>query len=108
MKPYVIQNQNGTEYWSNDDGWVDITSATRFGEQEKVTVNLPMFGTWTTLWEVNSIQFARFIAECEACGVFTDEARLEEVAESMDLDIDEVFELVSRAQESWDDYKASI
>jgi len=67
-----------------------------------------MYGRWTTLWEVNSIQFARFIAECEACGVFTDEARLEEVAESMDLDIDEVFELVSRAQESWDDYKASI
>ena len=102
IMPYVIQNEKGTEYWSNDDGWVDIKSATPFSEQEKLTLNLPIGGKWTTLWEVNSIQFARFIAECEACGIFNDELRLEEVADSMDLDIDEVFEIISRAQ---GDYK---
>lgn len=105
---YVIANEKGTEFWSNDDGWVDIASASRFSKQDTELLNLPVGGHWVTLWEVNALQFARFIAECEACGVFNDETRLQQVAEEMDLDTDEVFELVSRAQKFWDAYKASL
>ena len=111
MNPYIIGNVNTekkTEFWSNEDGWADLASATRFTEKEKETLRLPMDGSWLTLWEVNSIQFARFIAECEAGGVFSDKDRMEQVAGEMDLSLDEVYELVSRAQTEWDDFKAIL
>lgn len=108
MNPYIIGNVNQTEFWSNEDGWADLASATRFTEKEKETLRLPMDGSWLTLWEVNSIQFARFIAECEAGGVFSDKDRMEQVAGEMDLSLDEVYELVSRAQTEWDDFKAIL
>lgn len=102
MKSFVIKNERGTEFWSNDDGWVDIGSATRFTQEETRTLNLSMGGSWVTLWDVDALQFSRFIAECEACGVFADEDLMSQVGESMDLEIDEIYEIVNRAQESWD------
>lgn len=105
---YVIANEKNTEYWNNDNGWVDISSATLFNEEDTEVLNLPVGGHWVTLWEVNSLQFARFIAECEAVGVFSDESIMEQVAEEMDLDTDEVFQLVSRAQEYFDTWKKGI
>lgn len=36
-------------YWSNDDGWVDLGSATRFSSEEKKKLNLPVGGKW---WEL--------------------------------------------------------
>jgi hypothetical protein len=108
MKPFVIKNECGTEFWSNDNGWTDIGSATHFTQDETRSLNLPTGGTWVTLWEVNCLQFTRFIAECEACGVFNDEDRLAQVAESMDIEINDVYELVSRAQEFWDNYKDKL
>jgi hypothetical protein len=105
---YVIANEKNTEYWSNEDGWVDISSATRFSKADTKVFHLPTDGHWVTFWEVNSLQFARFIAECEAAGVFCDSERMLLVADSMDLDTDEVFEIVSRAQKFWDDYKATM
>lgn len=108
MKPYVITNLKGTEFWSNEFGWTDISESTKFFEEETKTLNLPMEGKWMTLWEVNSLQFARFIAECEACGIFTDEDRLLQVCDSMDLELDEVYEIVGRAQTFWDNFKDSI
>lgn len=33
-------------YWSNEDGWVDVNSATRFDHAEIVKVNLPFLGAW--------------------------------------------------------------
>lgn len=108
MKPYVIRNESGTEFWSNEDGWVDLASATKFTPDEYKSLNLPIGGTWITLWEINAVQFARFIAECEACGVFSDEVRMEEVAESMDLELDEVYEIISNAQDDFSEMCKSI
>jgi hypothetical protein len=33
-------------YWSNDDGWVDLGSATRFSSEEKKKLDLPIGGKW--------------------------------------------------------------
>lgn len=107
MSPFVIINSR-QEFWSNQIGWTDITEATKFTLEETTTFNLPTGGKFISLWEVNGIQFSRFIAECEACGVFTDEDRMMQVADEMDLDLDEVFEIVSRAQEVFDNFKATI
>ena len=41
---YVITN--GTDYWSNDQGWVDRASATEFSVLETRTLNLPQDGVW--------------------------------------------------------------
>lgn len=108
MRPFVVKNKEAEEYWSNIHGWTDISEATRFTENEAKEYNLPTDGEWVSLWEVNSIQFARFIAECEACGVFSDEHKLVQVSDEMDLSLEEVYSIVSRAQESWDAYKAAI
>ena len=61
-------------------------------------------------WEDNSIQFPRLIAEAEAAGIWSDAcdmhgagtSALEDMAASMDLDVSEVFELISRAQKEWE------
>jgi hypothetical protein len=108
MKPYVICNDRNTEYWSNDLGWVGIDDATRFSAADITRLSLPIGGRWITLWEIDTLQFARFIAECEACYVFADTDRLNQVADSMDLDIDEVCELIDRATQQWDKYKTRL
>lgn len=62
-------------------------------------------------WNNNAIQFPRFIAELEATGaldfVMNDCRRVVDLmAESMDLDPSEVYELVDRAQIEWDNIKS--
>lgn len=56
------------------------------------------------LWQDNSIQFPRLIAELEACGAFTPQV-LRDLAESMDLSQTELSELVTRAQAVWESKK---
>jgi len=36
-------------YWSNEFGWVDLESATRFTEDETKRLNLPTGGEWKKL-----------------------------------------------------------
>lgn len=62
-------------------------------------------------WENNAIQFPRFIAELEATGaldfVMHDCRRVVDLmADSMDLDPSEVYELAKRASIEWDQIKA--
>jgi hypothetical protein len=62
-------------------------------------------------WNNNSIQFPRLISEIEATGaldfVTHDCMRVVDiVAESMDLDPSEVYELVERASIEWDRIKS--
>ena len=60
-------------------------------------------------WEDDSIQFPRLIAEALAAGVWdntSDDFRL--MCASMDLEVSEVFELISRAQKKWDHIKSQI
>lgn len=45
---YVIKNSM-EEFWSKEDGWVDIDSATHFTKDETQTLNLPIGGNWVAL-----------------------------------------------------------
>lgn len=58
-----------------------------------------------TLWERDDLQFPRLLAELMANVEFTDDM-LRSVAESMDLELDEVLELFNRAQEAWEGIKS--
>lgn len=100
MKPYLIQNSQG-EFWSNSDGWVDPANATNFSKKEKDEFNLPVDGRWVTYWEVDLVQFARLISECAAIEMFDDE-KIEEVADMMNLELSDVCEIISRAQNIFD------
>lgn len=59
---YVIQEdfEDGFLFWSNEDGWVDLASATVFSENAPETVNLPLASTeigqvsWVKLPSLNS------------------------------------------------------
>jgi hypothetical protein len=59
------------------------------------------------VWKNNNIQFPRFIAEAEAAGAFTPEVA-QSMADSMDLTVDEVYELVDRAQVEWEKIVAKL
>ena len=60
-------------------------------------------------WEDNSIQFPRLIAEAEAAGLWTaDVSVFNAMCESMDLEHEEVFEIIERAQTVWDKIVADI
>lgn len=43
-KRWVISGIDSDElcYWSNDDGWGDVAEATRFSDQEREVLNLPL------------------------------------------------------------------
>lgn len=63
MKVYVIKLQNnptenieGSLYWSNEDGWVELDDATTFSEQDSKTVQLPMEGGWAIRYRRYSVQ----------------------------------------------------
>ena len=57
----------------------------------------------TNFWEDDSIQFPRLIAEAEAAGLWTaDVSVFNAMCESMDLEHEEVFEVISRAQKEWE------
>ena len=59
----------------------------------------------TKLWENNEIQFARLIAEAEAAGAFQPNI-VESMAASMDLEPSNVYILIDRAQQAFEDHKA--
>ncbi len=44
---YVIRNQEDDQlFWSNEIGWVESPDETRFTEEERHTLNLPIGGIW--------------------------------------------------------------
>lgn len=56
------------------------------------------------LWKKNEVQFPRLIAEAEAAGAFTPSV-LCDMADSMDLELKQVRELIDRGQEAWEQVK---
>lgn len=106
---YKIGNlKNPTLFWSNEIGWVDQYEADVFSRDQQTYLNLPIEGHWVPLWSIDLAQFSRFIAECEACGVFTDKEKMQEVADSMDLEFHQVFSIINRAQNCWDEEKEKV
>jgi len=59
------------------------------------------------LWEDNSIQFPRLLAEICATVEISDKD-WEALKESMDLSTEEINELFDRAQEEWEEIKAEV
>lgn len=59
------------------------------------------------LWKNNEIQFARLICELEMAGVITENV-LDQLEESMDLEIQDLDELLERATKVWDNSKAKV
>jgi len=57
------------------------------------------------LWERDTVQFPRLLAEIMATVDLTDDM-LRPVAESMDLELSDVLELFNRAQVAWEQSKA--
>lgn len=104
---YVIKNIVNQLYWSNDHGWGDFDGSTYFSAREQQEFNLPLEGSWLSLWEVDVIQFARLISELRATGADTEEA-MATLQESMDLDYDEVESIFQRAEEVWETSKAKL
>jgi hypothetical protein len=99
MRNYLIKHKKQMTFWSNEWGWTDVQSADFFSEEEKQNIHyLPIAGIWITTWEAKSIQFSRFISECEACGVFSNEDHMQEVADGMDLELEDLFGIISQAQ----------
>lgn len=46
MTYWVIVETDSGLFWSNDDGWVDLASATRFTTGERYSLQLPIGGNW--------------------------------------------------------------
>ncbi len=59
-------------------------------------------------WNNNQIQFPRLIAEIESMGGFNNEELIKELMVTTDLTREQIFEIVDRAQKTWDDIKAKI
>lgn len=106
---FMIGNRTDpTTFWSNEDGWVDQDSADLFSRDEQTYLTLPVEGYWVPLWSMDLIQFARLIDECEACGMFNDDDRLQQVADSMDCTIEQVASIIDRAKIRWDEEKDRV
>jgi hypothetical protein len=57
-------------------------------------------------WLDDNIQFPRLIAEAEAAGAFPERVAFA-MADSMDLQIGDVYAIVNRAQDKWEKIKAA-
>ncbi|MCX4094516.1 hypothetical protein [Nocardia sp. alder85J] len=58
------------------------------------------------MWTNDTVQFARLIAELEAAGAFADARITATLSASMDLAIDDVIDLKTRAVRLWEDAKS--
>jgi hypothetical protein len=59
------------------------------------------------VWDDNTVQFPRLIAELKMAGAFTPEV-MEALQDSMDLEESDIEELIARADLIWDEIKRNI
>ncbi len=105
---FIIGNKKDpTIFWSNEFGWTGADEADTFTKVDQSRLNLPLEGYWCPLWSVDTIQFARMIAECEAAGVFAT-PEFKAAADSMDLDTEQLSSIIERAQTFWDEWVAKV
>lgn len=106
---YLIQNRSDpNQFWSDTaKAWVTPDEASRISRSDQARRVLPVGSTWVYAWQVDLIQFARFIAEFEATGGFDQDA-LVDVSISMDLELEYVEQIIDRAQRRWDAEKEKI
>lgn len=46
MTYWIIAETDSNLFWSNEDGWVNQASATRFTTEERQSLRLPIGGNW--------------------------------------------------------------
>jgi hypothetical protein len=63
-EPRVVSNEEGL-FWSNDQGWVDLASATVFGRHEVPGLNLPLsaMSQWVDMDQARKIESQRLQQE---------------------------------------------
>jgi hypothetical protein len=109
---FVIRSKaDPSLFWDGENRqWSGIDNATRYKNAPYNRDDVPLPPTDNTLvpmWEVDAVQFARFIAEVQAAGGFGEDL-LVDVAASMDLDMQEIEILIDRACMAWDEEKEKI
>jgi hypothetical protein len=57
-------------------------------------------------WKNNKIQFPRLLAEIRAIGLTVDQ--LHQLVMNMDLSVDEIYELLERAETEWQKIKEKL
>ena len=60
------------------------------------------------LWDEDSVQFARLIVELRTRGVFDDKRVMSLLCASMDLTVEEIWQLVRRAEAEIDRLRTSL
>jgi hypothetical protein len=58
------------------------------------------------LWKQDNIQFPRLLAEIRAIGLTVDQ--LHQLVMNMDLSVDEIYELLERAETEWQKIKEKL
>lgn len=92
MKFIIINRFDEAEFWSNDDGWVDSNSATRFDHSELLTLKLPIHGAW--------VPDPGIVEESPHYGMFSDEGN--EAVHNV------LTAFPPTVGESWDDFSARV
>lgn len=101
-----VFRENGL-YWGGAEGWGDLSHAKYFNGDEPETLALPVSCEMLELWEIDELQFARFIAELEAAGGVTENIK-QAMCTSMDLEPGDFDALLERAIELWEKSKDKI
>ena len=107
---YVIVSIRSGQFWSEKEGYGNLDSATYFTKAQHAAApdrHNELGGYWKPLWELDVIQFARLLSEMQASGILTPEA-LDVVAASMDLELDQIDELITRAETLWERSKEKL
>lgn len=92
-------------YWDAENArWTDCWNATYYrgcGPNTPNSVPTGEGGSWCALWNVDSFQFPRLIAEI-AMVEAVDADGMQRLCESMDNDFDSIKLLFSRAVDQWE------
>ena len=107
---YVIVGNKSDQFWQEKVGYGSLADATYFSKSKHAKNPgraETLGGHWVPLWELDVIQFARLLSEMQASGILTPEA-LDVVAASMDLELDQIDELITRAETLWERSKEKL
>lgn len=108
MPPYTKRQDSG----AIDDGWTvtdgDGLVIAHLDTESMADALIASLSKPGDRWEDDGIQFPRLIAEMEAAGFFTDANLMAALCSSMDLEVDDVMDLIERAQKAWDARKAAL
>ena len=111
--PHVVLKGNLSEGYKVIGPFSTFDDAAEVCDEQR-SDRLPMIDNTTWIMEVehyphwlnNGHQYSRLIEELQGAGAFTPEV-IKTVAEAMDLAVEEVHELMERAQTDWDSAKAA-